>query len=138
MQVESVQDHVNFMVRFSSLSDAVVRKVEFLYLPGRNEVSILIESPDNHSESGWCNLTLSLSGVTDFSLREGRTTCVVVSPLGLQFLLTENEVCLAFDASSELSVKDEFKNCDFFVIAKSFMFFTAPTGIEENLVNVDL
>ena len=126
MQVASMQDQDNFLTRFSHLDDAVVHRVEFSYLPVGNEVSILIESPDNCSESGWCNLTLKLSGVTDFSLREGRASCVVVSPLGLQLLLANNHVFLAFDSSSELTEPDEFKNCDFFVIAKSLLFSATP------------
>lgn len=131
MQVTSMQDQECFLTRFCDLDDAVVHQVDFFYLPGGNEVSILIESPDSHSESGWSNLTLKLSGVTHFSLREGRTTCVVVSPLGLQILLADNHVCLAFDSSSELSAMDEFKSCDFYVIAKSLLFSATPLRVKK-------
>jgi hypothetical protein len=69
-----------FLRRFSRLNDGVIRHIEFVYPPsGKRHVAMTLSLKDAESSSGWSNLLLRMNSLSEFVLREGRTTCQILS-----------------------------------------------------------
>jgi hypothetical protein len=69
-----------FLRRFYALNDGVIRRIEFAYQPsGTRQATVILSSQDSESPSGWSNLLLRFDAVSEFVLREGRSTCQILS-----------------------------------------------------------
>ncbi len=113
-------DTINeFLERFYSLYDSVIRKIEYCYMSsGIQEANIIISSQDKNNSLGWSNLRFFLSGVSEFTLHEGRTTCQILSD-GIHIKWIENSIYISFASSSEPITTDEFRQSDLFAVCLS-------------------
>lgn len=123
MDLLSEQDLPAFLSRFASFDDGVIRKVEHRYgQHGVQRTSVIISVMDQQAQKGWSNVTLVMDGVSEFVLREGRTTCVVLS-FGVCFRWIDGKIwCLLSPYSFESEFIDDFRRSDFYVVASSIAF----------------
>jgi len=124
----SVQSVEEFLRRFGTpdcgnFHDAVVRRIEVRYTPGRPGISVSLEisvqDAESEASAGWVNVRFDVDGVVQFVLKEGpRTTCVVVFCLDVRFL-DDGKVSLDFSAvERSAGVTGEHAESDFLVVGE--------------------
>lgn len=113
LEVSSVREFLN---RFNSFNDAVVRRVEHRYgTSGRRQTTLIISTQDQQPDSGWSNVVIVIDNVAEIALREDRSTRQVLSD-GLSIAWFDGAVwCDLSPYSSEPVTVDDFRRSDFYV-----------------------
>ena len=114
LQQQSLRE---FLERFNSFNDAVVRRVEFRYVAsGRRQATLTISTQDQCSDSGWSNVIIMIDNVSEIAFREGKSTRQVLSD-GLTVVWFDGDVwCDLSPHTSDPSTIDEFRRSDFYVV----------------------
>src|SRR4051812_25671983 len=64
-----------FLDRFNSFNDAVIRRVEYHYgASGRRQATLTISTQDRQSDAGWSNVVVVIGNVSEIAFREGKST----------------------------------------------------------------
>ena len=102
-----------FLRQFYHLNDGVIRRLEFVYQPsGTRQVIVVLSSQDSDSPSGWSNLLLRLDAVSEFVLREGQTTCQILSD-GMTIKWIDKTLFVSFSSSmAEPESDTDFRQSD--------------------------
>ncbi len=117
--------HREFLDRFNSFNDAVVRRVEHRYgASGRRQATLIISAQDQQSEAGWSNVVLVIDDVSEIAFREGKSTRQVLSD-GLTIAWINGDVwCDLSPYSSEPATVDDFRRSDFYVSGEALTWRT--------------
>lgn len=104
-----------FLERFSHCYDGVVRDVSIDFAAKRAVVNLLVRDREAKEEDGWVHLTLEVEGLTELSLSEGKSTCIVLSG-GLQVGFFNGIIYLDFCPYTEVPVGvEDFRRSDFLI-----------------------
>jgi hypothetical protein len=109
-----------FLGRFHSFHDSVVRRVEHRYSPsGQRQTTLTISAQDQQSGTGWSNVIVQINDVLEIGFREGKSTRQVLSD-GMTIVWLDGDVwCDLSPYASEPASADDFRQSDFFVAGKA-------------------
>ncbi|MFO0896577.1 MAG: hypothetical protein U0836_04010 [Pirellulales bacterium] len=119
----------DFLSRFYELADSVVRRVELKYTPGRR-LTVVLSAQDSLAPDGWSNVRFLISDVKEFQLREGKSTCEVIS---YAFLIEWFDGAIVLDFSPETEHPggmEEIRRSDFYVAGKQAFWEVGPYSEE--------
>jgi hypothetical protein len=108
-----------FLERFYSFNDALIRRVEHRYLAsGGRETTLTISGRDQQSSTGRSNVVVVISEVSEICFREGNSTRQVLSD-GMTVAWFDGVVwCDLSPYTSEPDSIDDFRKSDFYVVGK--------------------
>ena len=109
-----------FLDRFNSFNDAVVRRVEYRYgASGRPQATLTISTQDQQSDEGWSNVVVVIENVSEIAFREGKSTRQVLSD-GLIVAWFNGDVwCDLSPYTSEPASVNDFRRSDFYVVGEA-------------------
>ena len=116
----------NFLGRFNSLCDSVIRRISIEYTAKRwPDTSLEIEARDEqyHGGSGWSYLLLKLKDVQKMSFCEGRTSYRVLSD-GLLILNIDGKWALCLEEMDSCQSLDDISEADCFFVCSSVTWST--------------
>jgi len=110
-----------FLGRFNSFNDAVVRRIEHRYdASGGQRTTLTISTQDMEADAGWCNVIVVIDKVSEMAFREGLSTRRVLSD-GLTIAWLNGKVwCDLSPYASDPVTADDFRRSDFYVVGESF------------------
>jgi hypothetical protein len=116
-----------FLDRFNSFNDAVVRRVEFRYgASGRRQATLTISTQDQRSDVTRSNVVIVIDNVSESGFREGKSTRQVLSD-GLTVAWFNGEVwCDLSPYAQEPTSVEDFRRSDFYVAGEALTWRTAP------------
>ncbi len=119
----------SFLARFESFHDGLLRRIELRYLPsGEKELTVIVSAQDRTSSQGWSNVVFSVQRVSEITLREGRSSCQVLSS-GMAVDWFDGQLFLAFSPwTAAPAGADDFRRSDFFVAGESCSWVVEPYG----------
>ena len=105
-----------FLDRFNSFNDAVLRRLEHRYsASGRRQATLTISTQDQQSDAGWSNVVIVIDNVGEITFREVKSTRQVLSD-GLSIAWFDGDVwCDLSPYSSGPITVDDFRRSDFYV-----------------------
>jgi hypothetical protein len=112
-----------FLDRFYSFNDGLLRKVEIVYLgSGERMMSVRIATRDKEEtkNDGWVCLHLVISGLSDYRISENANSSVQVFSHGLHIIASDEG--MGFDFGSFVDIPEsisELKKSNFFAIGES-------------------
>ena len=68
-----------FLERFNHCYDGLIREVRISYPSRYTEIILSVRDKERSRNQDWINLSFRIEGMSEFSLREGNITCVVLS-----------------------------------------------------------
>jgi hypothetical protein len=109
-----------FLDRFNSFNDAVVRRVGYCYdASGHRQATLTISTQDQQSDAGWSNVVIVIDNVSEIAFREGKSTRQILSD-GLAVCWFDGDVwCDLSPYSSEPDTVDDFRRSDFYVVGEA-------------------
>jgi hypothetical protein len=121
----------DFLDRFCSFHDAVVRRLEHHYeASGRRQTILTVSAQDQESGQGWSNVVLVIDGVSEIGFREGQSTRQVLSD-GLILTWFNGHVwCDLSPYTSEPSSIDDVRRSDFYVVGEVLRWRSEPYSEE--------
>jgi hypothetical protein len=125
------RDLAEFLDRFLSFNDAVLRRVEHRFLSsGTQRCVVTLSAQDRESARGWSNVVVTVEQVSELTLREGKTSCQVLSD-GVIIKWFEGVTFLVFSATaSDPETVEEVRQSDFYVAGVSFAWEVGPFAEE--------
>lgn len=126
------EDAPDFLHRFDSFNDSVIRRIEHQYCKQDGQrTSVIISARDVMAPKQWSNVTFTASHVSELTLREGRTTCVVIS-FGIVLKWIDGKVWCAFSPYfTEMESIDDFRRSEFYLVASSISVTINPYSEDE-------
>jgi len=120
-----------FLNRFNSFNDAVVRGVEYRYdASGFRRMTLTVSTQDMEADTGWCNVIVVINKVSEIAFREGLSTRQILSD-GLTLSWFNGKVwCDLSPHASEPVTADDFRRSDFYVVGESFAWRVEQNGEE--------
>ena len=120
MQTLNRDTSAQFLRRFCSFNDAVIRRIEHHYAAsGQKRTIVTLSARDQETDQGWSNVVIVIDGVSEIAFREGKATCQVLSS-GLAVTWFRNNVWCDYSPSIEPKSIEEFRQSDFYIVGKCF------------------
>jgi hypothetical protein len=121
----------DFLDRFCSFNDAVVRRLEHRYeASGRRQAILTVSARDQESGQGWSNVVIVIDGVSEIGFREGKSTRQVLSD-GLILTWFQGHVwCDLSPYTSEPGSIDDVRRSDFYVAGEVLKWRSEPYSEE--------
>jgi hypothetical protein len=125
----TLASRADFLSRFYELADSVVRRVEFTYTPGRR-LTVVLSAQDSLAPDGWSNVRIVVHGVREFTLREGKSTCVVTS-YGFLIEWFDGTIALDFSPATDYPAgMEDIRRSDFYVAGERAFWEVGPYSEE--------
>ena len=72
MQVLDKEALADFLARFQSLSDAVIRDIRYHFpKSGDKQLTVTLSTQDRFGHDGWSNIRITFGAVSELNLRDG-------------------------------------------------------------------
>lgn len=127
MQAIDSESLSEFMNRFVSFYDAIIRQIQHRYLPRTQQTTIILSTRDQNSEQLWSNVTLVATGVSEVLFRECKSTRVILSD-GLTLKWLDSRLWCDFSpyCSDAPETQDYFRRSDFYLICEELSWVAEP------------
>lgn len=133
MHILTSESRADFLTRFCSFNDAVIRRIVYCYLSaGSHRMTVELSVQDQQEPQGWSNIILILTDVSEISFREGESTRQVLSD-GLILVIINDQVFCDFSPySSDASEQslDDLRRSDFYAIGSTILWDVRPYSEE--------
>jgi hypothetical protein len=117
----------DFLDRFQSLNDAIIRLLEY-HLPktGGKRLTVTLSTQDSDGDGGWSNVRMTFDAVSELNLRDGNFALQVLSD-GLSVAWIDNLLWCDFSPyAPEPASVDEYRRSNFSVAATTCTWQVEP------------
>jgi hypothetical protein len=107
---------VDFLDRFNSFNDAIIRRIDHRYgASGQQQTTLTLSTQDKQSEVGWSNVVIVMDNVAEILFREGASTRQILSD-GLTVAWFQGNVwCDLSPYCTDPETMEDFKQSDFYI-----------------------